>query len=113
MVVGKNKVGVDQGGQLQLYYIGAKEGVFRADTKAHPMEKSLTVSEGEYVWELLRLYYIELREGSTERIPLLAARISSSGKTVVVGYNYAFVAAAMGRACRGLCIEAATSFSAV
>jgi hypothetical protein len=33
---------------------------------------------------------------------LLAARISSRGKTVVVGYNDAFVAAAVGRASKGV-----------
>ena len=95
--VGKRKIGVDQGGSLRLYYIGSERGVLRMFSRsALSVEKSLTVSMGEYVWELLRLY--DAREGEH----LLAARISSRGKTVVVGYNDAFVAAAVGRASKGI-----------
>jgi hypothetical protein len=95
--VGKRKIGVDQGGSLRLYYIGSERGVLRMFSRsALSVEKSLTVSVGESVWELVRLY--DAREGEH----LLAARISSRGKTVVVGYNDAFVAAAVGRASKGI-----------
>ena len=95
--MGKRKIGVDQGGSLRLYYIGSERGVLRMFSRsALSVEKSLTVSVGENVWELLRLY--DAREGEH----LLAARISSRGKTVVVGYNDAFVAAAVGRASKGI-----------
>ncbi|MGC9052116.1 MAG: hypothetical protein ACP5J3_14450, partial [Pyrobaculum sp.] len=98
VVVGKRKIGVDERGQVRLYYLGSEEGVLRLFPRSVlTVEESVGVySEGEYLWELVRVY--DAQKG--ER--LLVARIVSGGRAVVYGYNDALVAGAVGRACSGV-----------
>jgi hypothetical protein len=98
VVVGKRKIGVDERGQVRLYYLGSEEGVLRLFPRSVlTVEEYVGVdSEGEDLWELVRVYDAQKGEH------LLAARIVSGGRAVVYGYNDALVAGAVGRACSGV-----------
>ncbi|MEM3325931.1 MAG: hypothetical protein QXK63_00615, partial [Thermoproteus sp.] len=95
--VGKEKIGVNQNGELRLFYIGSEKGVYRVFTRSIREISSVDIlSKGGYTAQLVRFYY------PADNEYLLGARILLNNNPVVLGYNDALVAALVGKATTGL-----------